>query len=33
VTLDAMGNMPMDVKRLKSFLIKLPNQNQKVIKN
>jgi len=27
VTLDAMGNMPMDVKRLKSALVKLPNQS------
>jgi FeS assembly SUF system regulator len=27
VTLDAMGNMPMDIKRLKSALINLPNQN------
>jgi FeS assembly SUF system regulator len=27
VTLDAMGNMPMDVKRLKSSLRKLPDQN------
>jgi hypothetical protein len=25
VTLDAMGNMPMDVKRLKSALTKKPN--------
>ena len=28
VTLDAMGDIPMDIKRLQSSIIRLPNQNK-----